>query len=306
MLPYLAAVAAAAMFALATALQHRAARAGPSIAGGPKAVGRALGGLLSRRLWLAGLAADAAGFAFHAYALTTGSLAVVQPLLVSSLLFALPLGAWLDRRPVKTTELKWAAVTVLSLAAFLMLARPSGGGDSPELGPSASAAAVTLLLVLGCLLAGRGAPSRRAATLGAITGLAYGATAALIKAVGSSFGHDADSLLTSWPLYVLLVIGPVGFVLNQIAFQAGPLSASLPAITAVDPLASVALGVLLYDERLHGTAWAAAGAAIALLLLTWSVIHLARAEQQQRQANPDPDDHPRAGTGNQFHAANNP
>lgn len=234
MLPYIAAVAGAAMFAVATALQHRAATAGPSIAGGAKSAGRALGGLLSRPRWLAGLAADAVGFALHAYALTAGTLAVVQPLLVTSLLFALPLGAWLDRRPVKSIELKWAAVTVTSLVLLLILARPSGGGSSPELGPSTAAATVTLGLVVCFLLAGRGAPSRRAAMLGAITGLAYGATAALIKAVGSSFGHDADAVLTSWPLYALLLVGPAGFVVNQIAFQAGPLAASLPARRASD------------------------------------------------------------------------
>lgn len=281
MLAYVAAVAAAAAFAVATALQHRAATSEAHIGGGVKAAGQAFGGLVKRPMWLAGLAADAAGFGLHAYALTAGQLAIVQPLLVTGLLFALPLGAWLDRRRVTRTELVWATVSVASLGIFLGLARPSGNGVKPELGPSAAAAGVALLLVAGALLAGRLLPARRAAALGVITGLAFGATAALIKAVGEAFGRDADAIFTSWPLYALLLIGPIGFAVNQVAFQAGPLSASLPAINAVDPLASIILGVLLYDEKLHGTPLTATGEAIALVVLALSVFRLAAAEHRE-------------------------
>lgn len=282
MLAYLAAVGAAAAFAVATALQHRAATHEATIGGGAKAAGRAFGGLVTRPLWLAGLAADAAGFALHAYALTAGELAIVQPLLVTSLLFALPLGAGLDRRRITRSELGWAAVSVASLGIFLGLARPSGKGVTPELGPSAAAAGAALLLVVAALVASR-VPARRAAALGVVTGLAFGATAALIKAVGEAFARDADAIFSSWPLYALLLIGPVGFLVNQVAFQAGPLSASLPAITAVDPLASIVLGVLLYDEKLHGTPVTAAGEAIALVVLALSVFRLARAEHRESE-----------------------
>jgi drug/metabolite transporter (DMT)-like permease len=281
MLAYLAAVAAAAAFAVATALQHRAATREAHIGGGAKAAGRAFGGLVKRPLWLAGLAVDAVGFGLHAYALTAGQLAIVQPLLVTSLLFALPLGAWLERRRITRTELVWAAVSVASLGVFLVLAHPSGNGVTPELGPSAAAAVVALLIVAAALLAGRRVPARRAAALGVVTGLAFGATAALIKAVGEAFGRDADAIFTSWPLYALLLIGPIGFAVNQVAFQAGPLSASLPAITAVDPLASIILGVLLYDEKLHGTPLTATAEAIALVVLALSVFRLARAENRE-------------------------
>lgn len=286
MLANVAAVAAAAAFAVATALQHRAATHEAHIGGGAKAAGRAFGALVRRPMWLAGLAADAAGFGLHAYALTAGQLAIVQPLLVTGLLFALPLGAWLDRRRVTRTELVWAAVSVASLGIFLGLARPSGSGVKPELGPSAAAAGVVLLLVAGALLAGRRVPARRAAALGVVTGLTFGATAALIKAVGEAFGRDADAIFTSWPLYALLLIGPIGFAVNQVAFQAGPLSGSLPAINAVDPLASIILGVLLYDEKLHGTPLTATGEAIALVLLALSVFRLARAEHCEPASPP--------------------
>jgi len=76
------------MFAVATTPQHRAARQAPQIGGGgARRAGRALAGVLLRPMWPAGLVADVASFGPHVYALTTGELAVVQPLLVIGLLY---------------------------------------------------------------------------------------------------------------------------------------------------------------------------------------------------------------------------
>lgn len=286
--PNVAAVGAAALFAVATTFQHRAARQTAPIGGGTRGASRALAGVLRRPLWLAGLFADVVGFGLHAYALTTGELAVVQPLLVTGLLFALVLGARLDGRRITAGELGWAAVVVICLGAFLALARPSGGGRTPELGPAAVAAIVSLLVVAGfLLLAARSGPGRRAAALGVVTGLMFGLTAALIKAVGGQLGSGVVSVFEGWPLYALLVIGPVGLLVNQVAFQAGPLAASLPAITAVDPVASVVLGLLLYDEQLHGRLFAAAAEALALTVLAVAVLRLARAEQDPPERQPE-------------------
>ncbi len=61
------------------------------------------------------------------------------------------------------------------------------------------------------------------------------------------------ALLGSWPLYALLASGAPGVFLAQMAFQAGPLTSSLPATATTDPLVSVALGVAIFDEQLrHG------------------------------------------------------
>lgn len=230
--------------------------------------------------------ADLGGFGLHAYALSTGELAVVQPLLVTGLMFALALGARLEGRRVTRVQLGWSTLVVASLAGFLVLARPTGGGTRPELGPAAAAAAGSLALVAGSLvLASRSRPARRSALLGLVTGLLFGLTAALIKAVGGQVGSGVIAIISGWPLYALLVIGPAGFIVNQLAFQAGPLAASLPAITAVDPLVSIVRGLLLFDERLHGRPAAAVAEGAALTVLALSVLRLARTEQ------PTPDDH---------------
>ena len=49
--------------------------------------------LVRRPMWLAGTAADWSGFGLQALALGMGSILVVQPLLCTGLLFALPIGA---------------------------------------------------------------------------------------------------------------------------------------------------------------------------------------------------------------------
>ena len=54
--------------------------------------------LARRPRWLAGVAADALGFAAQAAALGMGRIVTVQPLLSTSVVFALPLGAKLGGR----------------------------------------------------------------------------------------------------------------------------------------------------------------------------------------------------------------
>jgi len=88
------AVLSAVSFALATVSQHRAARtAHPSTGLGLGLLRR----LARRPLWLLGLVSGAVGLALHGLALSRGQLTVVQPVLVSGLLFALPLSLLVER-----------------------------------------------------------------------------------------------------------------------------------------------------------------------------------------------------------------
>ena len=82
--------------------------------------------LLRRPLWWAGTAVAVAGYGFQALALVKGSLIVVQPLLVSALLFALPLSARLAGRRVTRREWLWAALLTVSLASHASSAARNG------------------------------------------------------------------------------------------------------------------------------------------------------------------------------------
>jgi len=92
-------------------------------------------------------------------------------------------------------------------------------------------------------------------------------------------------VLTHWPIYALLLVGPSGLLVNQVAFQAGPLSASPPASTAVDPLASVVLGLLLFG-KLHGRPLAATLEALVLIVLAVALLRLARTEHDPPEPQP--------------------
>jgi hypothetical protein len=90
----------------------------------------------------------------------------------------------------------------------------------------------------------------------------------------------------SWQLCAVIVVGAAGMLLNQLTSQAGPLTASLPAMSTVDPLLSIAIGVIVYDERMRGGLAAELGLAVRLLLLGGAVIKLTRTAASARAATP--------------------
>ena len=75
--------------------------------------------MVRRPVWLAGIAIDALGFVAQAIALTIGRLAVVQPLLVSAVVFALPLGAKITGQRVRQIDIGAAVLVTAALIAFL-------------------------------------------------------------------------------------------------------------------------------------------------------------------------------------------
>ena len=104
-----------------------------------------------------------------------------------------------------------------------------------------------------CVFLGRRATSavRSAAFNGIAVGVIYAATAALIKNLTDIVVRHPAYIFVSWQLYAVVVLGACGVLLSQIAFQSGPLTASLPATATVDPLVSVVVGVVVFDERLR-------------------------------------------------------
>lgn len=88
--------------------------------------------------------------------------------------------------------------------------------------------------------------------------------------------RGAGALVTTWPLYALLVVGVIGLVLNQLAYQAGPLCFSLAALTTVDPVASLVIGVAVFDERFRNGPGELLGEVLGLALVVAAAIGLTR------------------------------
>ena len=272
-------------FAISTNLKHSSAGQVPDLSRlGAGAVAGFVRATLSHRLWLAGLVTDAIGVCLQVLALHLGALAVVQPLLISGLLFSLLLRRR-QGRPITGAEVRWALVLTGCLIAFLSLAGtdPGAGGDGPDRLPAVVAAAAGVGLALACLvLAHRRRPAADAAALiGVAVGVVYAATAALLKGLTDRAVHGPLAAVTSWQLYAVVVVGAIGLFLSQLAFQAGPLTASLPAIATVDPLLSIVVGVLVYDEHIHRGPWSGMGLVALMALLGASVIQLGKVDTEQ-------------------------
>lgn len=211
---------------------------------------RRLAELLRRPFWLAGAAALALSAILQAGALAVGSLAVVQPLLASELLFTLLLGsAVFHHRPGGGT---WLAFLMLAggLALFLAAVAPSAGEDIAKadrwlpVGVCVTAAVVAFILLAHPL---RGAA--RAAVLGCATAICFACTAALMKDVTGRLPAGPAAVLTTWHLYAMCFAGLLSLLLLQGTLRAGTLAASQPALTLGDALVSVVLGWALFGER---------------------------------------------------------
>ena len=282
-------IVSALAFSVSTTLKKASSSQVPDVTG-VRAGGRVSGfvtATLTHPLWLGGVLADAVGLALQVTALHLGALALVQPLLVSGLLFSLLLRHWRTWRMSKQ-ELLWALILTGCLIGFLALSGSVSGAtpSAPVDRLPATLAGLVGLLTAATLvaLARRSIPAvTRAALLGVAVGVVYAGSAALIKAATNVFSaHGLAAVLTSWQLYTVLAVGGVGLFLTQLAFQAGPLTASLPSIATVDPLLSVTIGVLVYDEHLRRGPLSGTVLAVLLLLLATSVVQLGRAETAQR------------------------
>jgi hypothetical protein len=221
---------------------------------------RLLWRLARRPVWLLGLASMILGFVFQVSALHFGPLALVQPIMAMELLFVFAYMAFRRQSPVTVRPRDWLAAVAMSagIVSFLGVASPSGGRLSAPASLWWPVILVTLGLVVLALTVTYGPPRRhvasrprRAAVLGAATGISWGFVAAVIKELSSRLGEGIDAVTTSWPIYVLIIAGAATLVLSSHALAAGPLAASQPGFTILDPLWASLLGLLLFEEHVR-------------------------------------------------------
>jgi drug/metabolite transporter (DMT)-like permease len=269
------ALVSALLFALGSALQQKAGVAAPSEGASTRLLLR----MARRPAWLAGIGSDGLGFVAQAAALGVGRLAVVQPLLVTSVVFALPLGARLTGLRVHRSDIAAAALVVLALVAFLVIARPSGGRSEAPPGDWLIALSACAAVCAPLALAARRGPApRRATLLGAAAGILFALSAALTKAVVDQLHSGPLHLLAGWQLYALIAVGYVSMTLNQLALNTGALAATLATSTALDPITAVVLGLTLFHESPRSGAGQVLGTVLALAAALVGMVVLARAE----------------------------
>lgn len=260
----LAALGSALFAAASSVLHHRAGVACAGVA------------IVIRPVWLVGTVAGLVGVMLHVVALQRGQLSLVQPLLVSGLLFALPLAALLEQRPVRVAQLGWAGVVVLGLALFLTCAQPARGRTHADPGVLALSAGLVLLAATAACAAGTWWRRHRAALWAFAGGCGYGVVAALLKDSVALLDGGVAALLTSWVFGALLVVGAGAIAVNQAAFNAGPLASSLPVLTIVDPVVAVVLGAVVFGEEIASSPVLVVAQVVGSLVMAVGVVALTR------------------------------
>jgi hypothetical protein len=240
--------------------------------------------LARQPIWWLGVSVDLGGFGLQVLALGLGAILFVQPLLVTSLIFSLVLGALAGSHRLSRTDIGWALVFMASLSVFLVMASPSGGVDERTLRAWALPFAVITLLVLASVaISHRVASAYRATALAAAAGMTFGVSSTLMKSFASEVARDGFGLLAHWQPYVLGLVVATGFLILQSAFQAGDLRAALPTLEVAEPLVASILGLSLMHERLHAIGITAKTViAVSVLLMIISAVLLARSAASDR------------------------
>jgi drug/metabolite transporter (DMT)-like permease len=224
--------------------------------------------LIRRPVWLAGFATVILSFLLMATALSMGRLAAVEPILVLELPLTLVGASLAFKARVQLREWVAAATMTVGLAGLLALLAPQAGNGGRAPGLAWTVGSVTTLTVIaaGVAVSARSGP-RRAALLGAAGGVAFGLTAAYMKAMTVGWSeHGLLGVLLTWQTYAMAASGLVALFLMQNALQAGRLIAAQPGLTLGDPLVAILWGVIVFHETTRGGIFLVLSAGAAALI----------------------------------------
>jgi len=269
------AVVAALFFAVATVCEQRGAMEEPEDGAlHPSFLLR----LVRKPVWLLGLSADALGYGAQAAALGVGRLVAVQPLLVLSVVIALPLGARITHQHVGRREILGAGAVCAGLAVFRLVASPYGGrSDATAAAWVMGAAVIGGLAFLLVLASFRRSPGIRATLLGIAGGMILGGlVAALTKATVDRFDDGLGAIFGDWHVYALAGTAVAGFLLVQASLQTGALAPAMTSETVLEALAGVAVGIFVLNERIDQSPAETVVSLLGLALMVAGLLALSR------------------------------
>jgi hypothetical protein len=215
---------------------------------------------------------------------------VVQPLLVTELVFALALRrVWL-RQSIRAVTWWAAALTCASLAAFLAASEPQGGTHYPDSGAWAAAAWGTVgVAAVLALLGLRGSVLRRTALMASSAAVMWALVAALVKTMTDTLTEfGVGGMFLHWPVYALAAAGLGAEVVHQTALGVGPLSVSQPLLAIVNPIVSIALSIWIFEEYFTLDALRLAVGSVAFVVMCGSVVMLTRTAPATMSSHRDP------------------
>ncbi len=276
------ALLAAFCFALAAALQQKGqfqlAEKGKEVSG----VG-SLFRMITVPVWLFGSLILLVGYATQGIALGSGRLVVVQPLLVMTVVFALPLGYWITQQFVVRRQVLGAVVIIAGLVLFVLVGDPdSGVSSAPAIEYLGAIVAVCIPSALLVFYGTRASPAGKAAMFGISAGLLFGLSASFAKTTIDQLSDGILDALSHPEAYALLGFGLAAFGIQQLSLSTGQFAPAMAAVAVANPVISVILGIVLFQESLTRPAWHVLVAALALAAAFYGAYMITAANRERQ------------------------
>ncbi|WP_230465840.1 hypothetical protein [[Actinomadura] parvosata] len=243
--------------------------------------------LVKRPRWWVGGIISFSGACLHAVALSFAPLVAVQPISVATLVFAVPLAAFMyGRRPYRAEILGSVAVAVGLL--WLMLLVPAHN-VTPVLSDGAALmfiAVIAAIALVTQLVASRVHGPAKAMLLSVGAGAVTASVSTFVRVIGGGMQGDWGRLIHWFSLAVpVLLICAV--VLLQRSYAVGYFGIAYAGVQVIDPITSVLAGAILLGEPLPTSPSTAVPALLAAALTIGGTITLGRLAPDH-QAKPVP------------------
>ena len=244
--------------------------------------------LMRQPAWVLGILGVIGAALFQALALFNGPIALVQPLFVLELPFALMFIGPLLKRWIPREGWYGVAGVVFGLVLLLLCAAPSGSAIEAPMDQwiPALIGCYGLIAVAVFISRIRSSGLVRAGALGSAAAVGNAMTAAMLKSATGTFSSQGfTAFLSAWQTYGFALTGIAAVLLLENALQAGPLAASQPALTIGDATVSLLLGITVFNESIR-TSWFLLPELIGVCLICVGVVVLTRAIPNVRPRTP--------------------
>lgn len=246
--------------------------------------------LVRRKLWLTGFVINNVGFLVQAAALHLGSVALVQPVMVSQVLFALLLTGIGSRKRPGVRD--WGYVLCICAGLIVLL---SVSGAAPLHGTPNREQVIWVLVamtasVVALVVFARGQSDPRAASLmlAVAAGMCFAGNAVLTKLTTEDlFGPGVLHTALDWPGYSLAVATASGLLIEQAAFANGTLPWAVAAMSITNPVISYLAGIFGFHVTVPHSAGALAAVSVTAVLIGIGISGLAHSPLSRGESTAD-------------------